>query len=327
MVNITVCVITYNSARTLSACLCSLREQTLPFHQILVLDNASTDGSVSILKMHPDLEVIESGENTGFAGGFNRLFARATGEWILLLNPDVRLEPDFHEKIAGILEKMTDASIGMISPRVLRARGDDLEPTRVFDSAGIRWTLAFRHVDTGSNEEDRGQFSAPALVFGPTGAAALYKRTALEAVAIDGQVLDERFFVYREDADLAFRLQWKGYRCMYRPDLTAWHERRVLPERRRDLPPELNYHSLKNRHLLRLKNLTVPLWILLLPTTLFYEFFILAYCLLLERGSLPAYAYAVRTMGSSFRWRRHTLGDKRVSSWYIFTFFLCKRKG
>jgi len=325
MVNVTVCLIAYNSARTLAACLRSLKDQTLPFHQILVLDNASTDGSVSILKMHPFLDVIESQENTGFAGGFNRLFGRATGDWILLLNPDARLAPDFHEKSAQILEDPGDAAIGMVAPKVLRAQGELLEPTKILDSAGIRWTLAFRHVDMGSGEPDRGQFNAPALVFGPTGAVALYRRTALEAVALDGQVLDERFFAYREDADLAFRLQWKGYRCLYRPDLAAWHERRVLPERRRDLPPELNYHSLKNRHLLRLKNLTGLLWFLLLPTTAFYELFILFYCLLFERTSLPAYAYAARTLGSSLRWRRHTLKDKRVSSWYIFRYFIWPR--
>ena len=326
MVNVTVCLITYNSAWTLAACLGSLRDQTLPFHQILALDNTSSDDSVSILKMFPNIEVTESGENTGFAAGFNRLFARATGEWILLLNPDARLAPDFHEKSMRILEAMTDAAIGMISPKVLRARGDALEPAEVLDSAGIRWTLLFRHVDRGSNEADRGQYDDPALVFGPTGAAALYRRTALEAVALDGQVLDERFFVYREDADLAFRLQWKGVRCLYSPDLAAWHERRVLPERRRELPSVLNYHSLKNRHLLRLKNLTGLLWVLLLPTTVFYEAFILLYCLLFERGSLPAYTYAARTLRASLRWRRHTLGDKRVSSWYIFTYFLWPKR-
>ena len=214
----------------------------------------------------------------------------------------------------------------MVSPKILRARGDGLEPTDVLDSAGIRWTLLFRHVDAGSNDRDTGQFAKPAWVFGPTGAAALYRRTALECVAFDGQVMDERFFVYREDADLAFRLQWRGFRCLYRPELAARHERRVLPERRRGLPPELNYHSLKNRHLLRLKNLTAILWLLLLPTTFLYELFILLYCLIRERTSLSAYIYAARTLRSSLRWRRHTLENKRVSSGFIFGFFLRGRR-
>jgi GT2 family glycosyltransferase len=326
MVTLSVCLITHNSARTLPACLQALGNQTRPFSRILALDNASRDASLSILKAFPGLEVTPSPENLGFAAGFNRLFAAADGEWILLLNPDARLAPDFHEKCARILETLSDESVGMISPKILRARGDGLEPTDIVDSAGIGWNLLFRHLDAGSGEKDAGRYDDPAWVFGPTGAAALYRRAALEAVALDGQVLDERFFVYREDADLAFRLQWKGFRCRYRPEILAWHERRVLPARRRQLPPVLNYHSLKNRYLLRLKNLTGLLWLWLFPTTVFYELFILLYCLLWERASLAAWPYALRTLRSSLRWRRHTLRDKRVPSWYIFIFFFSRRR-
>jgi GT2 family glycosyltransferase len=326
LVRITVCLITWNSARTLKACLRSLEAQTLPFDQILALDNASTDDSVEVLKAYPGIRIVESPENLGFAAGFNRLFALAGGDWVLLLNPDARLSGNFHEKALALLSAESMPLIGMIAPKILRAVGEDLKPLETLDSAGIRWNLLFRHLDRGSNEKDQGQFDGPGWVFGPTGAVALYRRAALDSVSLGGQVLDERFFAYREDADLAFRLQWKGVRCRYTPDLRAWHERRVLPERRNDLPPELNYHSLKNRGLLRLKNLTLPLWLLLLPTTVIYELFILLYCLLFERTSLKAYAYALRTLPSSLRWRRHTLKDKRVSSWYIFRYFIWPRQ-
>jgi GT2 family glycosyltransferase len=214
MVKVSLCLITHNSARTLPSCLRSVQGQSLPFHQVLALDNASTDASASLLRTIPGLGLTKSPVNLGFAAGFNRLFAQADGEWILTLNPDARLAPDFNARLRGILDAPVDAAIGMIGPKILRARGDGLEPTDVLDSAGIRWSLLFRHLDMGSNKRDSGQFDAPARVFGPTGAAALYRRSALEAVALDGQVMDERFFVYREDADLAFRLQWKGLHCL-----------------------------------------------------------------------------------------------------------------
>ena len=196
----------------------------------------------------------------------------------------------------------------------------------MIDSAGIEWSLLFRHRDRGSNQPDRGQYDTPSLVFGVTGAAALYRRTALVDAAMEGEVLDERFFAYREDADLAFRLQWRGWDCLYEPSLVAWHERRVLPERRRALPPELNYHSLKNRYLLLLKNVHPLLGVVLLPFVLPYELGIFAYCLLAERSSLRSYAYAWRSLPSSLRWRRHTLGGKKIPAWGILSPFLCPKR-
>ena len=326
MVTVSVCIITYNSERTLAACLESVLGQRVPFHEVRLLDNASTDGTVSLLKMHPSLAWRQAPLNTGFAAGFNSLLGETTGDWVLLLNPDARLPLDFHERAQTVLEQCAPHPIGMVSPKLMRAEGEALEPLPVIDSAGIAWTLLFRHHDRGSNARDRGQFDARALIFGVTGAAALYRRSALGDAALDGEVLDERFFAYREDADLAFRLQWRGWDCLYEPSLTEWHERRVLPERRRALPPELNFHSLKNRYLLILKNVHPLLGLVLLPFVLPYELGILAYCVAAERSSLRAYAYAIQTFPSSRRWRRYTLDRKKISPWGILSRFLCPKR-
>lgn len=326
MVTVSVCIVTHNSARTLGACLDAVLGQTLPFHEVRLLDNASTDGTVSLLKMHPTLAWRQAPQNTGFAAGINALLGETAGDWVLLLNPDARLPLDFHERARTILEQCSPHPIGMVSPKILRAKGDALEPLTVIDSAGIEWTLFFRHRDRGSGQADRGQFDDPALVFGATGAAALCRRLALMDAALGGEVLDERFFAYREDADLAFRLQWRGWDCLYEPSLAAWHERRVLPERRKTLPPELNYHSLKNRYLLLVKNVHPLLGLVLLPFILPYEAGILAYCLLAERSSLQSYAYAWRSFPSSLRWRRHTLGRKKIGGWGILSRFLCPKR-
>ena len=111
-----------------------------------------------------------------------------------------------------------------------------------------------RHLDRGGEELDSGQYDRAQWVFGATGAAAMFRRSFVEAVSVDGQFFDEDFFSYREDADLAWRGQLMGWKCLYEPSAVAWHVRRVTPERRESLPVEINWHSIKNRFLMRGKN-------------------------------------------------------------------------
>ena len=94
-----------------------------------------------------------------------------------------------------------------------------------------------------------------------TGALALFRRASLEASRVDGQVFDEDFFAYREDADLAWRLQGFGHRALYVPGAVAYHRRSVTPERRRSLSATVNRHSVKNRFLLRIHHAD-PGWLL-----------------------------------------------------------------
>src|SRR5437016_6203643 len=115
-------------------------------------------------------------------------------------------------------------------------------------SDGTRKILG--HLDRGAEELDRGQYDEPAYVFGATGAAALYRRVMIEDISVAGEFYDEDFFSYREDADVAWRAQLRGWRCVYTPRAVAWHVRRVTPSRRRELPLFINWHSVKNRFLM-----------------------------------------------------------------------------
>ena len=85
----------------------------------------------------------------------------------------------------------------------------------------------------------------------------MFRRPFVEAVSVDGEFFDEDFFAFREDADLAWRAQLMGWKCLYVPSAVAWHVRRVTPERREQLPHEINWHSVKNRFLMRGKNASV----------------------------------------------------------------------
>ena len=168
----------------------------------------------------------------------------------------------------------------------------------------MRLTRSWRHLDRGSGEVDRGQYPHAARVFGATGAATLFRRAALDDVAIDGQVFDERFHSFREDAELAFRFAERGWSVVYEPAAVAGHRRSVLPSRRASLPPEVNRHSLKNRYLLRLDHQRGANFLATLPWTLPRDLGALVYALLFERTSLPAYAWLWRNRRALVAHRR-----------------------
>jgi len=120
---------------------------------------------------------------------------------------------------------------------------------------------------------------------------------------VGGEFFDEDFFAYREDADLAWRAQLMGWSCLYVPEAVAWHVRRVTPERFRQLPDEINRHSIKNRFLMRAKNISAGLYLRLLIPVTARDLLIFGYCLLFNRRLLS---------GLSLFWReRELIREKR----------------
>jgi GT2 family glycosyltransferase len=280
---VSVLITTFNSSRYLERCLDSIKTQTYAPLEIVIVDNASSDATCEILERHAGLaKVVYNDKNTGFAAAQNQAIRAATGQWLLSLNPDVVLGASFiqHMVQAGEL----DARVGTVSGKLLRWHpGADKEFSTTIDSTGIYFTRSLRHLDRGAEESDHGQYERVEYVFGATGAAALYRRQMVEDVSIEGEFFDEQFFAYREDADLAWRAQLMGWRCLYTPKAVAWHVRRVTPERRRELPTEINWHSVKNRFLMRVKNISWPLYLRLVVPITFRDAQVIAYCLVVDR--------------------------------------------
>jgi GT2 family glycosyltransferase len=207
-------------------------------------------------------------------------------DYALILNPDTILRPDFLEKIVGAIEQRPDAASA--SGKLLRLDGKTL------DSTGIIWLHNQRHLDRGADEPDLGQYDKPEDIFGPSGAAALYRVQALRDSAVNGQFFDEDFFAYREDADLAWRCRLMGWTSIYVPSAVALHRRRVTPERRSQLSPIINYHGVKNRFLLRLNNMTGRLyWRNFLSITI-RDAAVIGYVLIREWSSFGALVYVIR---------------------------------
>ena len=168
-----------------------------------------------------------------------------------------------------------------------------------------------RHLDRGAGQPDEGQFENPEEIFGPSGAAAMYRRSALEDAAIDGQYFDEDFFAYREDADLAWRCRLLGWTSIYVPAAVALHRRRVTPERRSILPSEINYHSVKNRFLLRLNNMTWAEYRRDFWRITVRDAAVIGYVILREWSSIPALFYVIRHLPRLLTKRRAIQARRR----------------
>jgi len=315
MVKLAVHIVTFNSAKDIRACLDSLSAQTFKDFRLRVLDNASSDETLDLLK-NIGGEVIRSTINTGFAKGHNdliRLLRDDPAEYVLILNPDAVLNPDFLERIVEAIDARPDAASA--TGKLLRFDG------RTLDSTGIVMLRCQRHLDRGAGEPDRGQFNKPEDVFGPSGAAALYRVRALEDVAIGGQYFDEDFFAYREDADLAWRCRLMGWTSIYVPSAVALHRRRVTPERRSELPAIINYHSVKNRFLLRLNNMTPGLYARDFLKITTRDFAVVGYVCLREWSSFGALGYLLRHWRRLWKKRRSIQSRRRVTGQELESWF------
>jgi GT2 family glycosyltransferase len=296
MKRVAVNIVTFNSAGDIKACLESLQQQTFHDFGIHILDNASQDDTLRIIEPFEIDYLMRSPINTGFCKAHNELARRFASEYVLFLNPDTVLKPKFIEELVTALDARPDAASAC--GKLLRMDG------LTIDSTGIVMLREQRHLDRGAGEPDLGQYNKTDDIFGPSCAAALYRRKALEETAIDGQCFDEDFFAYREDADLAWRCRLFGWSAVYEPNAVALHRRRVTPERRRELPKVINYHSVKNRFLLRLNNMSLQFYRRHFWKITARDTAVVGYVFLREWSSIPALFYTARHLPRLLRKRK-----------------------
>jgi GT2 family glycosyltransferase len=317
MGRVTIVLVTWNSAAYLPRCLEGVAQQTIRDLELIVVDNASTDDSVDLVRGHAT-RLIRNDTNLGFSAAVNQAIAIATSPFILLLNPDCSLHADYLQRLLAVFD---DERVGSATGLLIRAEGVSIRPTGVVDSAGIRMTRNGRHLDLGQGEAIASIPTQPFEVFGVSGAAALFRSAFLQDVAIEGEVFDEDFFAYREDADLAWRGRLFGWTSMCEPRAQADHVRHVTPEARRSLSAEINMHSVKNRFLLRLKN---EGWGLVLrngPFEWLRDLIVFVAALTVELSSLPAFAWLWRNRARVLAKRkviqdRRKVRDHELARWF-----------
>lgn len=325
--SVSVHVVTWNSEPFLPAFFKSLMDQTMSVSRILVVDNASTDGTLKLLGQWPGIHRLRNTRNLGYSRAHNQAIALSRSDFVLVTNPDLILEPTcIEELVKGLYEH---SSSGSACPKLLRfsfsAEGDLREPMKsdTIDAAGFVVRRSRQFLNRGEGRKDEGQYDVACDVFGAPGVLALYRRTALDDVAVSGEYFDEDFFAYKEDADLAWRLQRAGWTTRYVPTARAFHHRTLIHHgdrvdailvARSKRSPILRRLSYRNHLLTLAKNESLGTLLPHLPFILSYELRKLGFMLLREWSTLPGIKEAVRLLPRILRKRRALQDRVRVSS-------------
>jgi GT2 family glycosyltransferase len=326
-VSVTVGVVTWNSASVIEACLASVRGQTHAPLTLRIADNASSDETRGLLeRLTAPEERQYFAQNLGFSAAHNALIAASPTDLYLALNPDVVMTPEFVTRLADALAR--DPRAGSATGKLLRFSpgsggrvANAAAHADIIDSTGILMLPSQRHLDRGADREDAGQYAQGEQVFGASGAAAMYRRAMLDDTRVGGEYFDEDFFAYREEADLAWRAQLLGWSCLYVPEAVARHGRRVTPERRGALSAAINYYSVRNRFLLRVKNQTAGHALRFLLPTLARDLQVIGYVLLREHSSIGALGDVIRLWPRTWAKRRAIMARRRRSTREMIAWF------
>lgn len=256
---ISVIIVNFNGREFLSETIDSLSNQTIAPLEVVVVDNASSDGSPSFIrKRYPNIKLIELRENTGFAGGNNIGLGHTTGELVALLNSDATADSRWIETMADVMNRHQEAAacVGKVyfhdEPRTIEQAGAE------FNQLGNYW-------GRGHREVDRGQYDEECEVAGVTGCAMMIRREALSGE----DLFDRSIFMYGEELDLTIRLRSAGYHIIYTPDSIV-HHRGMLSVRRSLKQPRLfqQFHSNRNRLKLIAKYYPFPIILRSMPLLL-----------------------------------------------------------
>ncbi len=261
--NVSVVIINYNGGAFLQDAVNSLVGQTYKDFELILFDNASTDGSVDNLDLSAlqAARLVRNPENIGFAAGNNRAAELATGQWLMLLNPDTVAAPDWLEKMVGAsiahpgCKTFASAQLDMTTPGLMDGAGD------AYLVFGIPWRGGFGR--PASEMPDTG------WCFSACGAAAMYDLALFREIG----GFDERFFCYCEDVDLGFRLQLAGHDCLFVHDAIVHHAGSGITGRASAFS---TYHGTRNRIWTYFKNMPAAMLLATLPGHLILTLYIVA---------------------------------------------------
>jgi GT2 family glycosyltransferase len=279
-----------------------LLAQTYQPVQIVIVDNGSSDGSAAALaQLRPDALLVRNPANLGYAAGMNQGIALSTGEYVLLLNQDVLLAPDFLAMAEAPLRQ--DPRLGMAGGQIRRLVDGQKSGEIANPGLFLRKTMALAN---GQSSQE------PELVFAPSGCCPLLRRAMLDDTALaPGAFFDEAYFAFGEDLDLWFRAHLRGWLCLYQPRAVAWHIRSGSLGGQVglfDKPAFFQRHALKNRYLTMVKDLPSGLLLWLSPWLALTEVLLLWYVILRRPRSLGnllwAWREALRLLPETRRQRR-----------------------
>ncbi len=255
---VSIIIVNWNGLKYLKNCFESLINSNYKNHEIVFVDNGSTDGSIEfVMNNYPYTIIIENKENMGFAEANNQGVNASSGEYILFLNNDTIVTENFLIELANILED--NINIGacqsktllMDNPHILDATGSFMTPTGFLSHDGIC-------------EVDTGQYNQTREIFSAKGVCMLVRRSVLNEVG----VFDKDFFAYFEETDLCWRIWLAGYKIFFVPDSVIYHKMGGTTAQM--YLPFIEFHSFKNRICSLLKNLSGVNLIKIMPIHIFF---------------------------------------------------------
>ncbi|MBI5466819.1 MAG: glycosyltransferase family 2 protein [Candidatus Kerfeldbacteria bacterium] len=241
-------IVTWNSITHIAACLDAVAKQLTPDMTVMIVDNASIDGTVAWIEEHyPHFHLLRNTRNVGYCRAHNQALRLSSSAYVLFLNPDVILADGWLSRAVSTMEQRPSTSAIGGKLRRFSYTPDELKEivfSRIIDSTGLQVSRNRHTVDRGSGEEDTGQYDTAGETFGFSGACVMYRRTALESVRYRDEYLDDDLFAYKEDLDLSWRLQRLGWNAWYDPALIGWHHRTIKgTSKTGDLLIAKNYRS------------------------------------------------------------------------------------
>ncbi len=329
----------YNAMKFLPICLSSILALDYPNLELLIIDDFSTDDSVKYIRENfKQFRLITSKVNHGFAYTVEKGFWETKGKYFFMVNQDTVHQPDYLKVAVEIMEFYP--KIGAFGGKVYKYDFDRGRPTNIIDTVGEIIYKNRRVVDEGQGQEDKGQFDQPGEVFGISGQNPLYRREALESVAIPvpgrshPEVIDQDLFMYKEDVDLAWRLRLFGWKAWYDPRAVAWHGRGTsavkreknseIIENRHLLSKFQKYHSIKNRYLVMAKNEFASIYFAHILQIWWNELLYFGYNLIFDTRNLTAYLAALRMLPKIWKKRQWITANRRITAREIKPWFKSK---
>lgn len=303
MSKVTLIIVNFNGGDLLARCVASVRAQTVLPDSVIVVDNASVDGSVDQLEPWERLTILRMDSNLGFAAGNNRAIAACSTEYIALLNPDAFPAPDWIERLLAAADAWPQAA-AFGSRQLRHGRPDLLDGVGdCYHVSGLAWREAHGF-------SQRTMHMVPREIFAPCAAAAMYRR---DAVAEAGG-FDETFFCYFEDVDLGFRLRLAGHAARYVPDAVVEHIGGASTGGERS--DFAMFHGHRNLVWSFVKNMPGPLLIGLLPLHLLMNVAVALLMALRGHAGTALRSKWQAVLGLPAAWRaRRAIQSARVASW------------
>lgn len=265
--HVSIIIDNWDGKHFLKECLPTIYRQNYPHYEVIVIDDGSKDESADYVKNYfPKVHLIENKKHVGFAIANNRGIKKAKGKYILLLNNDTEVTSDFLFPLVDLLEN--NLTIGAAQPKIKIIPEKDL----LDDVATYLTPIGFLY-HVGFFEKDQEKFNKRCFTFSPKGACFFIKKSVLDKVGL----MDERFYCYFEESDLAWRIWLAGYKIVYEPKSLIYHHQ--AGSMKKQTRPMVDFLSIKNRLNSIVTNLSLPFLIFILPLHLAAIFIFIIYYL------------------------------------------------